>query len=160
MLAQDRRPTAAQVKLITALRAGDRPERVTAPLQKLIDNGWVTEPDRGLALTALGDLRLDQEFDVAEYLALPVDQRPRVYVEPRTLGRSPIKGMRGPRPGRNVKCWDCYRVAKDQGTYADSVVWYTNESGAAAERDAEAARARHALRHARGELPTPVKVAP
>lgn len=175
-----RRPTPQQVALLEHVEAGrvnahggsfarggavsyhvwegqDYPAR-TAAVERLIARGWVGEqgdysPTRpwDVVLTDAGRQVLADARDRAEYEAIPYDQRPRVQVTRRDLGRSPVRGLPAPRPGRNVQCWLCYRGREHPDGYRSPTVWFINESGADAQARAEMEMIRHALAHVRAE---------
>ncbi len=126
-----------------------------ADQQRLTAKGWLVLVDGIVRLTDVGAALLADERERAEWDAVPFDQRPRVNVRLRPLGRSPVRGVPGPGSGRNVECWECYRrdrEAFEAGTSTkrpDPVVWFTNENTRAAQRDAEDAQRRHGMRHVR-----------
>lgn len=177
----ERRPTEKQVTLLRAVadgqvrayggRSGEPTYRgnlgyglapVTSDVKRLLTAGWVEHDEPGgdnniatLRLTRIGEALLRDADDRAEFHAIPDSEKPNVRVTRRDLGRSAIRGMGGPGVGRNVDCWDCYNTARAAGRYADPTVWFTNESGQAAQRDALQALIRHTLRHTRGEISTP-----
>jgi hypothetical protein len=174
----DRRPTEKQVALLHAVADGKGTahpdfrsgtgyrvdgQAATVDVRSLVNNGWAEhDPDVGtvaeptpqtLSLTWYGQAVLRDADDRAEYEAIPLDQRPRVTITRRRLGSRPIRGFNTPFMGRNVECSDCYLAARAEGRRADSVVWYRNESGREADREAEIALIRHTLAHTRGEIP-------
>lgn len=129
--------------------------------EAVIRHGWAepTNPAgilRVLRLTATGRAALDEAQTLAEFTALPdcAEWYGLVRVARRRRGRSPIRGGGKVPDGREVRCAPCDRAARSAGGQGVAV-WFTNEGGRDADREAELARATHVLRHVRGELPTP-----
>lgn len=134
--------------------------RIGTPSQvaALEEAGWVTSESNALALTPAGFEALEDADALAAYRE-SADQE--VRVTRRARGRSPIKGVANPGDGRNVRCNYCYRAARaavaagQSRGQPDSIVWFSNQAGANAQRAAEIAAGKHLLRHASGELSSP-----
>jgi DNA-binding MarR family transcriptional regulator len=138
----------------------------TRVVESLIKYGWVSytpDPDNldfykvQLTLTRKGRDILRREREYTDYEAIPAEHLPRARVTKRPLGGSAIKGMPGPGMGRNVDCWTCYENAKAKHqagltrTQPSPVVWFINESGQKAQREAERALRLHCVWHFRQE---------
>lgn len=127
----------------------------TAAMERLINNGWVVLHEYpgpvgsvNLELTPAGASALLDGQDLIDWSALEyTPELPRVHVGRRRLGNHPVRGMGRVPDGRQVSCFekDCPDVAARKTV----VIWFTNETGASAQRDAELAQRRHGLAHVR-----------
>lgn len=165
-----RLPRAAQANILTALRDAETvfhirdgkiaPGLATKAQVAALDKaGWVEERGGVLVLTWSGQSVLADVEALAIYREQSRDHGGphSAQVSKRPRGRNAIGGGSAP-AGRNVNCSDCYKAAvakREAGetrVRADPVVWFTNESGAAAQREAEIAAGKHILRHLSGDL--------
>lgn len=174
-MATTQRPTESQTRILTALRDAETAFHIRdgaiapglaskAQVAALAKRGWTSEEDGVLVLSPEGEQVLTEAERRAAYLehsrAHGGSSEVRVEKRSRGMNHRAMGGGRAP-AGRNVVCWHCYvecKRAKEAGetrVSPDSVVWFTNTSGAAAQRDAEIAAGAHILRHLSGELPTP-----
>jgi hypothetical protein len=145
-----RLPSHTQLTLINRIKAGgvlatapgtlQTSKTVAANVNRLVINGWAAEPGTypGLVVvTERGQRVADEARDLEDWELREENHLIRV-------------GKRqGPRPaGRNVHCYfeGCERAAK---AGPGKVVWFTNESGAPAEKEARIAAARHGMAHLR-----------
>lgn len=166
-----RLPTANQAHILTALRdaettfairdGGIAPGLATKKqVAALIVAGWADPGDDVLTLTPAGRTALEDSEGRAAYKEHSRDHGGdmQVQVTKRPRGRSPIAGVGKVADGRNVTCTDCYLVAQaryeagETRVRGERTVWFTNESGADAQRRAEVAAGHHILRHLTGDL--------
>lgn len=166
-----KRPTASQVRILTALRDAEttftiRDGRIAPGLATkkqvaaLIAAGWADPSDNVLTLSHAGKAALRDAEGYAAYKEHSRDHGGdmQVRVTKRPRGRSPIAGVGKVADGRNVTCTDCYLVAQaryeagETRVRGERTVWFTNESGAPAQREAEIAAGHHILRHLTGDL--------
>lgn len=166
----NRLPASRQVRLLTQIRDGqvitdgdqhfiksataNSPGRnVTDRVAALTRNGWVEQTSDGLALTGDGETSLADASAIAQATAVPASQRPRVAITRRPRGNRPYGSRSRVPDGRNVTCYTCYERQKadseaGQDRYRpDPIVWFTNEGGREADREAEVALAWHILKH-------------
>lgn len=169
-----RLPTPNQARILTALRdaetvftirdGGIAPGLATkAQVAALINAGWADPSDDVLTLSSAGEIALEDAEGRAAYREHSRDHGGdwdvRVVKRPRGMNHRAFGGGRAP-AGRNVRCPECYRAARERyesgetRTAPDSTVWFTNESGAPAQRMAEIAAGHHILRHREGDLKT------
>lgn len=135
------------VGMVYRLRPGAKD--ISPRVDALINRGWAQsfETTRRVTLTVDGVLAKQAAEYARRVNSLPYDhpllRLVRVVARPR--GRSSA--------GRNLKCFICYDLAKenfDAGLVRarpDALVWYTNESGAPAQREAERRREAHIVSH-------------
>lgn len=166
----NRLPTANQARILAALRDAETTftihDGAIAPglatkkqVASLINAGWADPSDGVLTLSGNGEIALGDAEGRAAYREHSLDNGGdmRVRVKKRSRGGRSIFGGKTP-DGRNVTCNDCYRAAQarfeagETRVRGDSIVWFTNESGAAAQREAEIAAGKHILRHLSGDL--------
>lgn len=166
-----RLPTPNQSHILTALRdaetvftirdGGIAPGLATkAQVAALINAGWADPSDDVLTLSPAGAVALGDAEGRAAYREHSRDHGGdmRVRVTKRPRGRSSIAGGGKVADGRNVVCNDCYEVeqaryeAGETRVRAERTVWFTNEGGAPAQREAEIAAGHHILRHLSGDL--------
>lgn len=169
------RPGANQVRILTALRDAETTFTIRdggiAPglanktqVAALIEKGWADPSGDVLTLSPAGEAVLAEAEAYAAYREHSRDHGGDMSItvvkRSRGMNHRALGGGRAP-AGRNVRCSDCYRtaVAKHEAgetrVMADPVVWFTNESGAPAQREAEIAAGKHILRHLTGDLATP-----
>lgn len=128
---------------------------VTAAVERLVERGWIDLPEypgpvgsAPVGLTSLGRAVCDEARDWYAYETIPYADRPRVRVGRRSRGNNPIRGHGKVPDGRNVTCSEPTCTSRN----GYQPVWFTNESGPVAQRDAETAMRRHAMGHVRGEF--------
>lgn len=166
----ERLPRPRQAQLLTQIRDGhvtvdgekyrakpaaDRSKgrNVTAQVAVIRNHDWVEDAEDGLVLTSYGNEALADATAVATVAAMPAQDRPRVSITRRRRGNHAVAGMGKVPDGRNVECWDCYQQQQadhEAGTTRyrpELVVWFTNEGGREAQREAEIALARHVMTH-------------
>lgn len=138
-------PTTRQAAILSSLQADPSVKVSSQTLFVLWEHGWV-DPESGTVTdSGLSGVASREALDIFRD-AEGVEAR-NVRVTKRNRGRSPIRGVGRVPDGRNVMCMACFRAG------GDSIVWFTNESYAPAQRAAEIAAGKHILRHRSGALP-------
>lgn len=138
-------PTTSQAAILTDLRNDATIKIPSKTLFTLWERGWV-HPESG-EVTPSGLFAVESKEALDAYRN-PIGAESRnIRVGKRSRGNSPIRGMGRMPDGRNVMCMACFRAG------GKSPLWFTNESGAPAQRAAEIAAGKHILAHRSGALP-------